>query len=82
MYKDSIYNKIYESSNQTKNTGYDYRTEGLLDKFLSNRMYGNPVMDGFLEKINPYFSEMVDSVKKIQFYNNFTIDKNDGSINL
>jgi len=82
MYKDSIYNKMYQDNNQLKGTGYDYRGEGLLDKFLSNRMYGNPVMDGFLERINPYFVEMVDSVKKIQFYNNFTIDKNDGSINL
>jgi len=82
MYKDSIYNKMYESSNQLTNTGFDYRSESLLNKFLSNRMYGNPVMDGFLQKIDPYFSEMIDSVKKIQLYNNFTIDKNDGSINL
>lgn len=82
MYKDSIYNKIYQSNDQLTNRGFDYRSEGLLDKFLSNRMHGNPVMDGFLDKISPYFAEMVDSVKKIQFYNNFTIDKNDGSINL
>ena len=82
MYKDSVYNKMYQDNDQLKGKGYDYRSEGLLDKFLSSRMYGNPVMDGFLEKINPYFTEMVDSVKKIQFYNNFTIDKNDGSINL
>lgn len=82
MYKDSVYNKMYQSNDQLKDTGFDYRSEGLLDKFLSNRMHGNPVMDGFLEKINPYFAEMVDSVKKIQFYNNFTIDKNEGSINL
>lgn len=82
MYKDSIYNKMYQSSEEISHTGFDYRSEGLLDKFISNRMHGNPVMDGFLKKIDPYFVEMVDSVKKIQFYNNFTIDKNDGRINL
>jgi hypothetical protein len=45
-------------------------------------MFGNPVMDGFLSRIDPYFIEMTDSVKAIQFYNNYTLDKNDGSINL
>ncbi len=69
-------------NDKVKSTGYDYRKGGLLNKFISNRMFGNPVMDGFLEKIGPWFIELTDSVKKIQIYNNYTIDKNDGSINL
>jgi hypothetical protein len=82
MYKDSVYTKIYSSNDKVKDTGYNYRSEGMIDKFFSNRMFGNPVMDGFLNRIEPYFVEMTDSVKAIQFYNNYTLDKNDGSINL
>jgi len=82
MYKDSVYTKIYQSNDKIKDTGYDYRSEGMINKFFSNRMFGNPGMDGFLNRIEPYFIEMTDSVKAIQFYNNYTLDKNDGSINL
>ena len=82
MYKDSIYNKMFEDAEERKSTGFNYRKDGVLDKFFSNRMFGNPVMDGFLERAELYFIEIIDSVKKIQFYNNYTIDKNDGRINL
>jgi hypothetical protein len=82
MYKNSVYTKIYSSNDKVKETGFNYRNEGMIDKFLSNRMFGNPVMDGFLSRMEPYFVEMTDSVKTIQFYNNYTLDKNDGSINL
>lgn len=81
MYKDSIYNKMYEEGSETLHTGYNYRTNGLTNKWFSKRMYMNPIMEGFIEQINPYFVEFLDSIKKIQFYQNYTIDKNDGSIN-
>lgn len=82
MYKDSIYTKMYSSNDKLKYVGYNYRKEGMIDKFLSNRMFGNPIMDKFLEKMEPWFVELTDSVKKIQVYNNYTIDKNDGTLNL
>jgi hypothetical protein len=73
---------MFTSNDKTKQRGYNYREEGLLSRFISNRMFGNPVMDGFLKRLSPWFTEMTDSVKKIQIYNNYTIDKNEGSINL
>ncbi len=73
---------MYSSSDSLKEVGYNYREGGMIDKFISNRMFGNPVMDKFLEKLEPWFVEVTDSVKKIQIYNNFTIDKNDGRLNL
>jgi hypothetical protein len=82
MYKDSIYTKMYQSGESVKDSGYNYRKGGMADKFFSNRMWDNPVMEGFLKRLDPWFIEMTDSVKKIQLYNNFTIDKNDGTINL
>jgi hypothetical protein len=81
MYKDSVYNKMLESGNKTLHNGYDYRTQGITGRLFSNRMFQNPVMEGFIKLLEPYFVELLDSVKKLQFYQNYTIDKNDGSIN-
>ncbi len=81
MYKDSVYKKMLEDGNKTLHNGYDYRTRGIVGRLFSNRMFQNPLMEGFLNKIEPYFVELLDSVKKLQFYQNYTIDKNDGSLN-
>lgn len=81
MYKDSIYKKMLESGEKTQYTGYDYRNKGMISNMFSPRMFLNPVMEGFLKRIEPFFIEVLDSVKKLQFYQNYTIDKNDGSIN-
>ena len=70
-----------ESQDATTSTGYNYRVNGISSRFFSSRMMMNPVMAGFLTRVEPYFIEMLDSVKKLQFYQNYTIDKNDGSIN-
>lgn len=81
MYRDSIYNKILEEGAEYKSNGYDYRERGIVDKFFAKRMFMSPLMAGFIKKIEPYFVEILDSVKKLQFYQNYTIDKNDGRIN-
>ena len=81
MYKDSIYQKMYRGSEDRKNMGYNY-SDGLLSRFFSNMMYQNPRLSTFLDKIEPLFVEILDSIKKIQFYQNYTIDKNDTRYNL
>ena len=81
MYKDSIYNKMYEEGTVVTSTGYDYRKKGIVNRLFAKRMFQNPVMEGFITKIEPYFVEILDSVKKLQFYQNYTLDKNDGSLN-
>ncbi len=82
MYKDSIYKKILEEGTIYKSNGYDYRKNGISHRFFSRRMRMSPLMDGFIKRLEPYFVEILDSVKKLQFYQNYTIDKNDGSINI
>lgn len=82
MYKDSVYKQMLEVNNISKNNGYDYRSRGIITKLFSKRMFMNPMVSGFLTKIEPWFIEILDSVKKLQFYQNYTIDKNDGSINV
>lgn len=81
MYKDSIYQKMYKDSEVRKNMGYNY-SDGLLSRFFSTMMYQNPRLSTFLDKIEPLFVEILDSIKKIQFYQNYTIDKNDTRYNL
>lgn len=72
---------MLESGDKILYNGYDYRNRGMVSRMFSPRMFLNPVMEGFLNRIEPYFIEILDSIKKLQFYQNYTIDKNDGSIN-
>lgn len=82
MYRDSIYKKILEEGTIYKSNGYDYRNRGIAHRFFSKRMLMSPLVSGFIKRLEPYFIEILDSVKKLQFYQNYTIDKNDGSINI
>lgn len=82
MYRDSIYNRMLSDENIFKNNGYDYKKNGIVKRFFSSRMRMNPMMDEFLMQIEPYFIEILNSVKKLQFYQNYTLDKNDDSINI
>ena len=68
MHKDSFYRKIYESSEDRKNLGFDYAKEGLLKRFLSPSLYGNPRLIEFLNRLEPLFIELIESVKRIQFF--------------
>jgi hypothetical protein len=82
MYVDSFYNKLIKSNNNLIARGYDYSSNGLIDKLVSNRMYLIPRIEAFLNLIDPALIELLDTVKKVQFYYNFTIDKNDRSLNI
>lgn len=73
---------MIQSTNKTKNTGFNYNEGGLINRFVSSRLYMNPRIEAFLNLIGPAFIEFTESVKKIQFYSNFTIDKNDRRINI
>ncbi len=62
--------------------GHDYALGGLLARFLSPRLYSNPLISGFLALLDRQYVGLTDSAKRLQFYYNFTIDKNDRSLNL
>lgn len=82
MYKDSIYTKINQDSESRVAMGYDYSKNGLISKFVSPTLFGNTRLGEFLNKIDKLLIEIVDSVKRIQFFFNFTIDKNDRRHNI
>jgi hypothetical protein len=81
MNKNSFYTKILTDSEKRFSMGFDYSKNGLIDKFLSPVMYGNPRLSTFLKKLDSLFIELLESVKRIQFYTNYSIDKNDRRFN-
>lgn len=81
MYQDSIYKKMLTSSDQVKYKGYQYQDTDIMKRFVSNRMFYNPIMAGFLNRISKLFIEMIESIKRVQFYYNYIIDKNDNTLN-
>lgn len=81
MYKQSIYKKMLTESEDLKYRGFQYQNANIMEKFVSNRMISNPIMEGFLKRLNPIFINWIESVKRVQFFYNYIIDKNDNSIN-
>ena len=81
MYVDSFYNKLIRSNVRLIARGFDYGANGIIDKFVSPRMYLVDRIAGFLNMIDPSLIELIDSVKRVQFYYNYTMDKNDRSLN-
>jgi hypothetical protein len=81
MNKDSLYNNLLTDLETRYSMGHNYFKKGLLSKFLSPTMYGNPRLSTFLGKIDSLFIEILESVKRIQFYTNYTIDKNERRLN-
>jgi hypothetical protein len=82
MYVDSFYNKLIRSNDRITSRGYNYKENGIIDKFVSPRMYLVERVKGFLNIMDPSLVELLDSVKRVQFYYNYTMDKNDRSLNL
>jgi hypothetical protein len=81
MHKDSMYKKRTESLESRIDLGFDYKSSGMLNKFLSPTMFGNPRLKEFLNRIDSIFINITDSVKTIQFFFNYTVDKNDKRYN-
>jgi hypothetical protein len=53
----------------------------ILQKTLSNQMFGaNPVLDGFLAKIENFMYEHVEAVKQIKIFANPALDKNENRL--
>ena len=72
---------MLKDSEDLKYRGYQYQNTNIMKRFVSNRMLGNPIMLGFLNLLNPIFINWIESVKRVQFFYNYIIDKNDNSIN-
>jgi hypothetical protein len=62
-----------------KNTKYDYKSgnRGLIGKQLSNHIQRNQTIREFLLFINDYFVGILDNVRFLRNFTNFTVQKDD-----
>lgn len=80
MHQNSLYRKVYESDSDL-NIGFDYKKDILIYKWISPALLGNPRLKTFIDKINYPIVLFLDLMKYFQFYQNFTIEKNDKRYN-
>ncbi len=80
MVHDSRYRQMLSSPRV--NRGHDFASAGLMRRFVSARLYGNPMVAGFLDRLDRVMVDLVEAVKTVQFRYNYCMDKNDRSLNL
>jgi len=69
-----LYTIAKRSKDKRKNLGYDYSNQ-VMRKTVSPHLYRNPVMRDFLDFINDYVYNKIQSVRKLKLFKNFTVDK-------
>ena len=82
MIKESLYNLIQTSKEDVKHLGFDYKAKGvLLKNSLSNVLYNNEKIAGFLDSLNEQIVMIVNAPKKIKTFVNFSVKKDTDKIN-
>ena len=80
--KNNYYDKITQSTENRLAMGNDVKSSGLLRRFTSSVLWQNSRLNTFLTHIDSILVHLVDTIKTVQFLNNFTISKNDKRYNL
>lgn len=80
--KNNYYDKITQSTENRLAMGNDAKSSGLLRRFTSSVLWQNSRLNTFLTQIDSILVHLVDTIKTVQFLNNFTISKNDKRYNL
>lgn len=81
MIRNSIFWTAHNRKDKRLHLGFQYKGQ-ILKKSLSNQMFGsNPILDGFLARIENYIYEHVEAVKQIKIFANPALDKNENRIN-
>jgi mevalonate pyrophosphate decarboxylase len=62
------------------NTGLDY-SDVILKKTTSSYLFKNETVSGFIVYLNDIMFDLIENVKKIRVFVNFTVDKNYKKIN-
>jgi|TARA_B110000908_G_C10177070_1_gene413731 hypothetical protein len=72
-----LYNITKHRKDVNLNVRYDYKKNGLLDKQMSPHIRRNQTMREFLIFVNDYFLSLLDQVRSLKNFGNFTIEKDD-----
>ena len=76
----SLYDISETQGESLLNQGFDYSTV-LMEKTISNYLFRNENITGFLTYINDIMYNLIESVKIVRVFQNFTVDKNYKKIN-
>ena len=77
---ESLYNITEHYGEDIKYLGFDYK-DVIISKTISNYILQNTEMITFMEYINDIFFVLIESIKKIRIFNNYTVNKNYKYIN-
>ncbi len=84
LFKDLLVYKrkrLYKISKHRKddnvNVKYDYKKNGLLDKQMSPHIRRNQTMREFLIFVNDYMIALLDQVRFLKNFGNFTVEKDE-----
>jgi len=75
--------KIYDVAKHRKdsrlNIGYDYK-DNLVNKMVSKHIQRNQTIREFILFVNDYFYNIIKSVKYLNAFKNYTIEKDDTNV--
>lgn len=78
--KESLYNITYSRKEQINNIGFDYKGK-IFRKTLSSYMFMDPTRTAILNKFETWVYFLVEKVKSIRTYYNYTVPKDYTKIN-
>jgi hypothetical protein len=79
--KNNYYDKITQSNETRLAMGNDVKSSGLLRRFTSTVLWQNSRINQFLTYLDSILIHLIDTIKTVQFLNNFTITKHDKRYN-
>ena len=80
MSKKSLYDETYNFFEERKNLGLDY-SDKIFKRTVSNYLYRNETVAGFLDKLNAIYLNCIESVKYLRIFHNIAVKKNYKKIN-
>jgi hypothetical protein len=77
---ESLYDATYSRTEKINNIGYNYKGK-ILRNTTSSYLYEDPTRASILDQFETLFYFLVESVKLIRTYYNYTVPKNYKKIN-
>jgi hypothetical protein len=77
---ESLYKKTESRLNRLEDTGFDYEGR-IFEKSMSPLMFADPVRKSILDEIEKMVFFMIEKVKVIKTFYNYTVDKDYKKLN-
>lgn len=77
---ESLYNKAYSRLDKLKNRGFDYEGK-IFQRSMSPLLFADPTRKGILDQYEKLVFFMVEKVKYIKVFYNYTVSKNYKKLN-